>query len=114
MRAGPLGLILLLALACERADPQPLPIPVDYSGLKVELEALRVQLGIPGLSAAVAEGGEVVWEVGLGQAEVQSFRPSTPFVEIVVSWTLKALLLAFTLKHRYPAHVGAAAIQSPS
>jgi len=70
-------LLLLLVVGCGRAEPEPLPLPADFSGLSAELELLRVRLGIPGLSAAVAADGEVVWEVGLGQIDAVSFRPAT-------------------------------------
>jgi CubicO group peptidase (beta-lactamase class C family) len=42
------------------------------------LDALRVQARIPGLSAAIVEDGEIVWERGLGLADVDGQVPATP------------------------------------
>jgi CubicO group peptidase (beta-lactamase class C family) len=61
------------------------------------LESLRVQSGIPGLSAAIVQDGQVVWERGLGQADVESnqpARPDTPYHVADLSQTFAAALLA--------------------
>ncbi len=42
------------------------------------LDSLRVQARIPGLSAAIVEDGEIVWERGLGLADVDRQVPATP------------------------------------
>jgi CubicO group peptidase (beta-lactamase class C family) len=42
------------------------------------LDSLRRQVGIPGLSAAIIASGDVVWEAGLGFADVERFIPATP------------------------------------
>ena len=42
------------------------------------LEALRRQAVIPGLSAAVVEDGEIVWEIGLGAQDVENAIPASP------------------------------------
>src|SRR5687767_15847916 len=42
------------------------------------LEALRQQAGIPGLSAAVVQDGELVWERGFGFEDVEARVRATP------------------------------------
>lgn len=46
------------------------------------LEPLRVQAGIPGLSVAIAQDGQIVWDRGFGLADVESntaARADTPY-----------------------------------
>src|SRR5687767_1523120 len=46
------------------------------------VEPLRLQAGIPGLSAAIVQEGQIVWERGFGQAEIEGViaaRPDTPY-----------------------------------
>jgi len=60
------------------------------------LEALRVQAGIPGLSGAVIQNGLIVWEKGLGKADVGAntpVTPDTPFHITGMSEALSATLL---------------------
>src|SRR6478735_9189101 len=54
------------------------------------LESLRVQAGIPGMSAAVIQNGFVVWEKGLGRADIGL---DTPYAIAGMSQTLSATLL---------------------
>lgn len=42
------------------------------------LEALRLQAGIPGLSAAIVQDGRIVWEIGLGLRDVEASYPALP------------------------------------
>lgn len=61
------------------------------------LEPLRVQAGIPGLSAAIVQDGTVVWERGFGHADVDSAtaaRPDTPYHVADLTQTFTAILLA--------------------
>ena len=60
------------------------------------LEALRQQAGIPGLSAAVVQDGEVVWERGFGFEDVEAralATPDTPYHAGGLSQALAAVLL---------------------
>jgi CubicO group peptidase (beta-lactamase class C family) len=60
------------------------------------LEALRVQAGIPGLSAALVQDGEIVWERGLGFQNQESrirATPDTPYPIADLSQTIAAVLL---------------------
>ena len=60
------------------------------------LDALRLQAGIPGMSAAVVHEGEVIWEKGYGfqnTATRERATPDTPYVVGDLSATLAATLL---------------------
>jgi len=60
------------------------------------LEALRVQAGIPGLSAALIQDGEIVWERGLGfQNQERRVRatPDTTYPIADMSQTIAAVLV---------------------
>jgi CubicO group peptidase (beta-lactamase class C family) len=42
------------------------------------LDSLRRQYGIPGLSAAIVNNGQIVWEAGFGFQDVENQIPATP------------------------------------
>ncbi|HXG54373.1 MAG TPA: serine hydrolase domain-containing protein [Vicinamibacterales bacterium] len=67
------------------------------------LEALRQQVGIPGMSAALVQDGSIVWERGFGFQNIASHIPSTPDTPYVVgnvSETLAAVLLLQCVEQR--------------
>ena len=67
------------------------------------LEALRQQAGIPGLSAAVVQGGELVWERGFGFEDVEGrvrATPATPYHAGGLSQSLAAVLLLQCVEQR--------------
>lgn len=92
------AVILLFALAfipvanagqTEPVDPR-IPALVD------DLEEVRLALGIPGMSAAVVEGREIIWSGGLGFADFENEVPaaaSTPFGLASVTKPLAATLI---------------------
>jgi CubicO group peptidase (beta-lactamase class C family) len=55
------------------------------------LETLRVQAGIPGLSAAILQNGVVVWERGLGRQDVEGRIPATPDTPYAIGGMSQAL-----------------------
>jgi len=60
------------------------------------LESLRRQAGIPGISAAIMQGGRVVWEKGFGYQDVErsvAARPDTPYAVGGLTQTLTAALV---------------------
>jgi len=60
------------------------------------LDALRIQAGIPGLSAAVVSGGRVVWEAGYGFADVEArvaAAPDTPYPIASITKTFTSTVL---------------------
>ena len=79
-----LGLVLFVALAALVGwfvfrEPDVDRVPVNtLADLDNELEALRARLGIPGMSAAIAEDGGVVWARGFATANVERGIPASP------------------------------------
>lgn len=60
------------------------------------LESLRRQAGIPGLSAAIAQNGRIVWERGFGYQDVAAVvaaSPATPYPVGDVTETFTSTLL---------------------
>src|SRR5262245_9291712 len=90
-----------IAVATVMWDPaRAQPAPVDERRLALfagYLDALRIQAGIPGLSAAVAVDGRVVWETGYGFADVEAriaATPDTPYPIASLTKTFTSTLLA--------------------
>lgn len=102
-RLGALTVLLLLAAAMMPAQ-QPTVVPAGFfPNLEAYLESLRLQAGIPGMSAAVVQDGEVVWERGFGFQNVAArvrATPDTPYLVGDVSATLGAVLLLQCLEER--------------
>jgi CubicO group peptidase (beta-lactamase class C family) len=60
------------------------------------LDPLRIQAGIPGLSAAIVSNGRVVWEGGFGLADVEArvaAAPHTPYPIASITKTATSTLL---------------------
>jgi CubicO group peptidase (beta-lactamase class C family) len=60
------------------------------------LEPLRIQAGIPGLSAAIASNGQIIWENGFGFADVEAgiaAAPHTPYSIASITKTATSTLL---------------------
>jgi len=67
----------------------------DLSTLRVRLDSLRTEAGIPGLAVAVVHRGESLGAFGLGTADIQSGRPvtgDTPFNIASVSKPISAVV----------------------
>ena len=67
-----------------------------YSLFEQYLERLRIQAGIPGLSAVIVQDGQIVWERGLGFRDVEASHPAlpdTPYVLADLTQPLTATLL---------------------
>ncbi len=66
------------------------------SPLESYLESLRAQTGIPGMSAALVQDGEIVWERGFGFQNLESrvrATPDTPYPIADISQTIAAVLV---------------------
>src|SRR5262245_23155749 len=60
------------------------------------LESLRIQAGIPGLSAAITSNGRIIWEGGLGFADMEArvaAAPHTPYPIASITKTATSTLL---------------------
>ena len=96
-RLGVVSLVLLIVPLVVRAQQQG---PVLVSGLtpplELYLEPLRQQAGIPGMSAAVVQDGEIIWERGFGFQDLAArirATPDTPYLVGDLTGTLAAAML---------------------
>src|SRR4051794_36889984 len=99
-RLAVLSILLLLATVLVPAQSSP---PGLISNLESYLESLRVQAGIPGMSAAVVQDGEIVWEFGFGYQNVAArirATPRTPYQIGDLSETFAAVLLLQCVEQR--------------
>ena len=62
-------LVALALAATTLAVLSAAPDSLVYARLDSYIEALRVQAGIPGLSAAIVGDTDIVWERGFGQQD---------------------------------------------
>ena len=72
------------------------PDALVYARLGSYLEALRVQAGIPGMSAAIVGETDIVWERGFGRQDLDRAIPAlpdTPFHLDGLGQTLTATLV---------------------
>ena len=78
--AGGVALIAcVVQLGCSDAsDPGLSGAARNLSELEARLDTLRDRLGVPGLAVGIAEGDHVVWARGLGFADIEQQKPSTP------------------------------------
>jgi CubicO group peptidase (beta-lactamase class C family) len=96
-------LVLATAAAWGQQNSVIAPPALVFPPLEAYLEALRLQVGIPGMSAAVVQDGEVVWERGFGfqnlAARVRA-TPDTPYRIGGISETFGAVLLLECVEQR--------------
>lgn len=107
IRIAALFVTLLLTgsvLSGQQAAPPPPFLPHGaLPVLDAYLEALRVQLGIPGMSAAVIYDGKIAWEKGYGFENVAARIRATPDTRYMVgdlSGTVAAVLLLQCVEQR--------------
>jgi CubicO group peptidase (beta-lactamase class C family) len=102
-----LSVAVLLATAGASGQQQTGPLFLPYGALPVldaYIEALRVQLGIPGMSAAVLHDGRIAWEKGYGFQNLTTrvrATPDTPYVVGDLAGTLAAVLLLQCVEQRH-------------
>jgi CubicO group peptidase (beta-lactamase class C family) len=71
--------------------------PVDVTpelglqGFEAELDSIRVALRIPGMAAAIAKDGEIVWSRGFGLADVDQGRPATDTTSFYLASVTKSI-----------------------
>ena len=78
LRAAAITVVLLFG-ACGETPLEPVTVaPVEgLTGFEAALDSIRVELQIPGLAAAVAREGDIVWSRGFGLADAERGRPAT-------------------------------------
>jgi CubicO group peptidase (beta-lactamase class C family) len=64
--------------AAPPATATPDPLAQTLAAFEVELDAVRQEMKIPGMSAAIVKDGQLVWARGLGYADVENQIPATP------------------------------------
>jgi CubicO group peptidase (beta-lactamase class C family) len=75
-------IVVLVLVAISAVAPISAQQTLTYTIFKDYLDSYREQYGIPALSAAVVQGGQVVWSVGLGKQDLEAnitARADTPY-----------------------------------
>lgn len=88
--------VVVVACAALAAPRESLAQGLGIALFEQYLEALRQQVGIPGLSAAIVQNGAIVWERGFGFSAVARAvpaRPDTPYPIADLSQTLAATVV---------------------
>jgi CubicO group peptidase (beta-lactamase class C family) len=87
---------ILLVAVCVSLPEGSAAQSLTFSLFERYLESLRQQAGIPGLSAAIVQNGNIVWEGGFGLQDVENSvraTPSTPYVVGGLTETFSSVLL---------------------
>jgi CubicO group peptidase (beta-lactamase class C family) len=90
-RTAAVALLALVALG-----QHPSAQSLTFSLFERYLESLRVESGIPGLSAAIVQSGRVAWDAGFGYQDVEGLRRAsgdTPYPIADLSQTVASTLL---------------------
>lgn len=98
-----LGLVVATAMGAQLRAQQDRHALLASPPIEHYLEALRLQAGIPGLSAAVVQDGALVWERGFGFENLElriRARPDTPYYAGGLSQSLAAVLLLQCVEQR--------------
>ncbi len=89
---------LVFAPALEAKPPASRPADPRIAAAHQEAEALRLAVGSPGLSVAVAIGGEIVWAEGLGEADAENHLPVDPKTRFRIGSLSKLLTAALAAR----------------
>jgi CubicO group peptidase (beta-lactamase class C family) len=104
-RLGVVSLLTVVVLTAGVGARQNLLINADVSpAFESYIELLRAQAGIPAISGALLQDGEVVWERGLGFANVESrirATADTPYFVADLTQTFSAVLLLQCVEQRH-------------
>ena len=100
--ATAIGISVLLcgsASACSTSTgPDAGPAAQTVAEFETQLDRLRAQLGIPGMSAIVMIHDTVVWEGSLGVADIASQRPVTPATQFHLASLTKTFASTIVLQ----------------
>ncbi len=91
---------VVFLVACSGSSPVAVdvePTP-GLEGFEARLDEIRVQLQIPGLSAAIVKDGAVAWSKGLGYADVNKSRPATPSTSFHLASLTKTFAVVILLQ----------------
>jgi CubicO group peptidase (beta-lactamase class C family) len=86
-------LLVISVLACGEMPQEPVTVtPMQgLTGFEAQLDSIRVELRIPGMAAAIAKDGEIVWARGFGVADVATGRPATDTTSFFVGSVTKPI-----------------------
>ena len=90
------ALIILVSLQQGTGAQSAVPQNLALNLFEQYLEPLRRQSGIPGLSVAILQDGQTVWERGLGMRDVEASLPAlvdTPYPVADLTQTFSAVML---------------------
>jgi CubicO group peptidase (beta-lactamase class C family) len=98
------ALIVCLILATPGVQARQIQLnALTSSPFESYLESLRAQAGIPGMSAALVQDGQIVWERGFGfqnlDARIRA-TPDTPYPIADISQTIAAVLVLQCIEQR--------------
>jgi CubicO group peptidase (beta-lactamase class C family) len=84
---------VVMTAACGESVLEPVDVPPleGLEGFEASLDSIRVSLRIPGLAAAIAQGGDIVWSRGFGLADVERGRPATDTTSFYVASVTKSV-----------------------
>ena len=102
MRTLRITLVVLLAVASAQQNTRAQSLAIGL--FERYLEPLRLQVGIPGLSAAIVQNGRIMWERHLGYADLErliAVNERTAFPLVDLSQTLGATLLMQCVQRGY-------------
>jgi CubicO group peptidase (beta-lactamase class C family) len=93
------GAMALTAAACSSStEPEAGPPAQTLAEFESQLDRLRAELAIPGMSAIVMTHETVVWEGSLGTADVGSQRPVTPLTRFHLASLTKTFASTIVLQ----------------
>jgi CubicO group peptidase (beta-lactamase class C family) len=92
-RGAALTVLALVAGSCGETPAEPVSVVQEtgLEGFEASLDSLRVALRIPGMAAAVAQGGDIVWSRGFGFADVEHGVPATDTTSFYVASVTKSV-----------------------
>lgn len=98
-----LGLSIVLATGVHARQTPGTLLDLGASAFESYAELLRQQVGIPGISGALVQDGVLVWERGLGFANLETrirATPDTPYLIADLTQPLAAVLLLQCVEQR--------------
>ena len=82
---------LLLGCGDLPAGPVEVTPEVGLQGFEARLDSVRLALRIPGMAAAIAKDGEIIWSRGFGYADVDQGRPATDTTSFYLASVTKSI-----------------------
>jgi CubicO group peptidase (beta-lactamase class C family) len=83
----------LVVAACGETLVEPVAVePMEgLQAFEAQLDSIRVELQIPGMAAAIAQGDQIVWARGFGVADAETGRLATDTTSFLVASVTKSV-----------------------